>query len=30
MLAVVGKPSMEQLAMEVNMKLRRAIDDVAE
>jgi uncharacterized protein (DUF302 family) len=30
MLSVVGKPSMEGLAMEVNTKLRRAIDDVAE
>ena len=30
MLSVVGKPSMEPLATEVNTKLRRAIDDVAE
>jgi len=30
MLSVVGKPSMEGLAMEVNTKLRRAIDDVPE
>jgi uncharacterized protein (DUF302 family) len=30
MLSVVGKPSMEPLAMEVNTKLRRAIDDFAE
>jgi uncharacterized protein (DUF302 family) len=30
MLSVVGKPSMEPLAMEVAAKLRRAIDEVAE
>lgn len=29
MLSVVGKPSMEQLAVQVNEKLRQAIDDVA-
>ena len=30
MLSVVGEPSMEPLAIEVNTKLQRAIDDVAE